>query len=274
MPLITTRYSRLVEQRRRHPARVAAGQVDGRRAELPHEAVDRHHQQLTPVLFVDRPRVFADRLVVGLAADEDLRADVANLSQRAVDGEGDAETGAQREHQFDAVSFDRAERGQRRVVDDPHVATGHPAEFVLERETLPLGLQTGIDVRRHPAGAREVARPHDATVDELSGEADADSRALAPLDPLVQRLDQSLGRARVRRGATADHFEHVAVHVDVAELDVGRADVDRQDLILHESSRWRHQEMLVNARARHGREGAGRSTTVAGGPGRRAGDPR
>ena len=137
--------------------------------------------------------MFTDGLVVGLTANEHFGAHVSDLAQSAINGEGDPETGAQGEHQFDAVAVDGTQGGQRGVVHDPHVSAGRLAQLGLELETLPLGFELRVDLGGDSPGSREVARAHDVTIDELAGKADAHARTGATFDPFVQRFDETFG---------------------------------------------------------------------------------
>jgi len=141
------------EVRRVHASRVPAREMDGLGTKLTREFLNHLIDRAKPGGFVGGSRSLADHLVVARVAAEDLRTDVADLSQLTVDAERESQAGAQRQYDLHAHSFDAAERGEGRVVHHSHVTTGPLAQDVFEREPAPLRLEVGIEVGAETTGS-------------------------------------------------------------------------------------------------------------------------
>lgn len=211
---------------------VAARQMNRRRHELLREVLNRLLEEVQPFRIVGRPRPLTEKLVIRQSVLEPFSADVTDLLQFTVDTQRESEAGAQCQHELGAAALATAQGGELRVIDDAHVAPSRLAQGVLERESAPLGFQDRIDVRSDTSGSREVSRTDHVTIVELAGEPDPDGLGTTLGDALTQQLDQSLGRARVRRGLATNRLQEFALDVDVAKLDVRRANVNGKNLLL------------------------------------------
>ena len=125
------------------------------------------------------------RLVVGLAVAEDLRADVSRPLKPPVDGERQSESGAEGEDELGARALDATERSHGGVVDDAHVASTRLTQGVLEVKAAPLPVDHRVLLRRGASRTRKVAGRHHDTVAELPGKAHPDASTPALGDPLL-----------------------------------------------------------------------------------------
>ena len=102
------------------------------------------------------------------------------------------------------------------------------------------------------------------TVTKLTGKAHADAPAATLHDPLLEELNQSVGRTGVRRGPPSHAANHHPEVVDVRKFDVRGANVDREDLLLEQERLICHGEIVVTADERLGHVGGDRATRVVG----------
>src|SRR5665213_493172 len=109
----------------------------------------------------------------------------------------------------------------------------------------PLMIDYGVDFGGDATPTREITRTDHVTVGELSREPHSHAWALARLDPFRQERNETVRRTGVGRRTSTRHFEQGPVVVNVAELDIGRADVNGQNLNQFRVMERRHLEIVV-----------------------------
>src|SRR5262249_54054917 len=179
------------------------------------EGVDRAAHGPVPFLVADLlSRLVAEKVLVALAAERVVaHLDVGH--EPAVDEQGRAEAGAERDHELDAAAGDRAEALHVRVVQRPRGALESLLQLAREIEAEPLGMEVAF--RAYYAVAHHA------------GEADGDAIELAlfPREPLDDP-EHGARRGLLRRVRAVRNREGPAALVHNDRLDAAAAYVDGQ----------------------------------------------
>jgi hypothetical protein len=74
-------------------------------------------------------------------------------------------------------------------------------------------------------------------VGEFTRESHADLRTLSADNSPTEHIDEPDGSAGVRSWSPSDRLKHLAIAIDAAELDIGRANINGQYLLAHRNLR-------------------------------------
>ena len=156
-------------------AGVPSAEMDRVSVELFSKILDRQMQQFAPTDLITRPRHLSQQLIVSLAFEKYLRANIANLLNRTLNDESNPESRAQGKNELPASSIAVAECRERRIIDHSDFLRTRISQGSLQVEVLPRFVNRRINLRGDPARARKITGLHHDTIVEIAGKPNTDA---------------------------------------------------------------------------------------------------
>src|SRR6266852_106636 len=194
---------------------IAAADIKPVIVERAFEVVDRLTQELVPLLFtLLRHRAMPQFFLVSFALVEGLMPQF-EMDTTAVDEEHRAESGSERDHEFQSLPTHSSKSLHVSVVRHPH-------------RTAELLLQLLSDVETAPSFVQIYGCIHDTLID-YARKADGDAvETVLHFRKLANNADHRLGRRFFRSGSPRALAYRLAILVQRDGFDAGAADIDSE----------------------------------------------